>query len=143
MRDAINEMRKENGETNIRSNSVYEKIFVMGSEPSPELTADIAEKAITEVKTESELADLFAVIENKAWWIEDEEYDYDEGTVEYNQARKKTDLWFSLADKLRDKIFVILRAEGIQIPGKGQITVLEPFMKGNGYINGRGWWTKK
>ena len=47
MRDAINEMRKENGETNIRSNSVYEKIFVMGSEPSPELTADIAEKAIT------------------------------------------------------------------------------------------------
>ena len=112
MRDAINEMRKENGETNIRSNSVYEKIFVMGSEPSPELTADIAEKAITEVKTESELADLFAVIENKAWWIEDEEYDYDEGTVEYNQARKKKDLWFSLADKLRDKIFAILRAEG-------------------------------
>ena len=83
------------------------------------------------------------MIENKAWWIEDEEYDYDEGTVEYNQARKKTDLWFSLADKLRDKIFVILRAEGIQIPGKGQITVLEPFMKENGYINGRGWWTKK
>lgn len=117
-------------------------IFVMGSEPSPELTADIVEEAITEIRTELELAALFAVVDNKAWWIEDEEYDYDEGTAEYKQAREKTDLWFSLADKLRERIFVILQAEGVQIPSKGQITVLEPFMKRHGYIKGQGWWIK-
>ena len=82
------------------------------------------------------------MVSNKAWWIEDEEYDYDEGTAEYEQAREKTDLWFSLADKLRDRIFGILKTEGVQIPSNGQRTVLEPFMKRNGYKNGQGWWIK-
>ena len=97
---------------------------VMCSEPSPDLTVGMAEKAIEEIKTELELATLFAVVENKTWWIEDEEYDYDEGTVEHKQAREKTDLWFTLADKLRNKIFDILRAEGIEIPETKQIVVL-------------------
>lgn len=121
---------------------VDKNIFIMSSEPFPELTADIVEKAITEIKTESELADLFAEVDNKAWWIEDEEYDYNEGTTEYKQSREKTDLWFSLADKLRDRIFVILQAEGVEIPSTGQIAVLDPFMKRNGYKNGQGWWIK-
>lgn len=116
--------------------------FIMCSEPSPNLTTEEVEKAISEINTESELATLFAIIENKAWWIEDEEYDYDEGTEECKFAREKTDLWFSLADKLRNKIFVILQAEGIEIPSKKQIIVLEPFMKRNGYKNGQGWWIK-
>ena len=41
--------------------------FVMGSEPSPDLTADIVEKSIIEIKTEAE----FAAVDNKAWWIKD------------------------------------------------------------------------
>lgn len=114
--------------------------FVMCGEPSPDLTAETAERAIEEIKTESELAALYAVVENKAWWIEDEEYDYDEGTVEHKQAKEKTDLWFALADKLRNRIFDILRAEGIQIPKTKQIVVLEPFKKKNGYKDGQGWW---
>lgn len=112
--------------------------FVMCSEPSPNLTAEIVAKAISEIVTESELATLFAVVENKAWWIEDEEYDYEVGTLEYKQAKEKTDLWFSLADELRSRIFDILRTEGVEIPEKGQIVVLEPFMKRNGFMDGRG-----
>lgn len=42
---------------------------VMCSELSPDLTIGMAEKAIEEIKTELELATLFAVVENKAWWI--------------------------------------------------------------------------
>ena len=116
--------------------------FVIGSEPSPELTAEMVLKAISEIKTESELASLFAVVENKAWWIEDEEYDYYEGTVEYKQAKEKTDLWFSLVDELHNRIFAIPHSEGVEIPSTGQIAVLEPFMKRNGYKNGQGWWIK-
>ena len=116
--------------------------FAVCGEPSPGLTAEMVTKAIEEIETELELATLFASVENKAWWIEDEEYDYDEGTLEHKQAKEKTDLWFSLADKLKNMIFDILRLEGIEIPGTRQITVLEPFMKRNGYKGGQGWWIK-
>lgn len=130
------------GDDTMRNYMVDKDTFVMGSEPSPELTAEMVLKAISEIKTESELASLFAVVENKAWWIEDEEYDYDEGTVEYKQAKEKTDLWFSLVDELHNRIFAILQSEGVEIPSTGQIAVLEPFMKRNGYKNGQGWWIK-
>ena len=121
---------------------VDKTIFVMGSEPSPELTVDMVEKAISDIRTESELASLFAIVENKAWWIEDEEYDFAEGTVEHRQAVEKTELWFALADKLRKRIFCILQSEGVEIPSTGQIAVLDPFMKRNGYKNAQGWWVK-
>lgn len=130
------------GDDTMQNYIVDKDTFVMGSEPSPELTAEMVLKAISEIKTESELASLFAVVENKAWWIEDEEYDYDEGTVEYKQAKEKTDLWFSLVDELHNRIFAILQSEGVEIPSTGQFAVLEAFMKRNGYKNGQGWWIK-
>lgn len=120
--------------------TVNKKICVMFGEPSPELTAEIAEKAIAEIKTEKELAALFAKVENKAWWIEDGEYDFEEGTEEHKLAKAKSDLWFDLADRLKNKIFDILRSEGVEIPKTKQIVVLEPFMKRNGFKDGQGWW---
>lgn len=117
-------------------------IIVMGSEPFPDMTLDMAEIAAKECVTESELATLFATVDNKARWIEDEEYDFAEGTEEHRQAVEKTERWFELADKLRKRIFCILQSEGVEIPGTGQIAVLEPFMKRNGYKNGQGWWVK-
>lgn len=122
---------------------VDKDIIVMCSEPSPDMTLEMAEIAVKECMTEVELATLFATIENKAWWIEDEKYDFAEGTEEHRQAVEKTELWFALADKLRKRIFGILQSEGVEIPSTGQITVLEPFMKRNGYKNGQGWWVKK
>lgn len=119
------------------------EIYVMGGEPSPGLTPGDVENAINEIDTESELAALFAVVENKAWWIEDEEYDFDEGTEEWKSARERTELWFSFADRLRDDIFAILQTEGIEIPSEKQILVLEPFMNRNGIEHRQGWWIKK
>ena len=122
---------------------VTEEMCVMCGEPSPELTIEEANTLFCEIKTEKDIANLFAVVENKAWWIEDEEYDFDEGTEEYKKARKKTIEWFSLADKLKDMIFDILKSEDVEIPEKGQIVVLEPFMKRNGFKDGQGWWIKE
>lgn len=122
---------------------VDKNIIVMSSEPYLDVTLEMVETAAKECETELELATLFAIVENKAWWIEDEEYDFAEGTEEHRQAVEKTELWFALADKLRKRIFCILQSEGAEIPSTGQITVLEPFMKRNGYKNGQGWWVKK
>ena len=33
---------------------------------------------------------------DKAWWVEDNEYDYEEGTAEYEQACRITDDWFEV-----------------------------------------------
>ena len=122
---------------------VDKNIIVMSSEPYLDVTLEMVETAAKECETELELATLFAIVENKAWWVEDEEYDFAEGTEEHRQAVEKTELWFALADKLRKRIFCILQSEGVEIPSTGQITVLEPFMKRNGYKNGQGWWVKK
>ena len=114
--------------------------IIMASEPSPELTPETAAAMLDTAKTERDLAELFAAVENKSWWIEDNVYDYEPGTKEYIAACELTDQWFSLADRIKAKIFHILLNEGVQIPDQGQITVLAPFMKRNGYINGDGWW---
>ena len=106
-----------------------EEIFVMCSEPAPDLSSEMVTEAIERIKTEQELADLFAVVDSKAKWVDDDVYDYEVGTAEYQQAIKATNEWFALSDKLRDRIFAILRAEGVFIPETGQIDVLEPFMK--------------
>lgn len=128
---------------NMNEFKVDKNIIVMSSEPYLDVTLEMVETAAKECETELELATLFAIVENKAWWIEDEEYDFAEGTEEHRQAVERTELWFALADKLRKRIFCILQSEGVEIPSTGQITVLEPFMKRNGYKNGQGWWVKK
>lgn len=117
-----------------------ENTVIMGFEPYPNLTIEMAEEMYLSSGKEKELANIFAIVENKAWWIEDMEYDYEEGTEEYIEAKQNTDCWFALADRIKEDIFEILCIEGIIIPRHGQIVALEPFMKRNGYVNGNGWW---
>lgn len=123
--------------------SIPKDTFVMCGEPSPNLTIEKAYQIFNKIKTEEDIANLFAVVENKAWWIEDEIYDFEEGTEEHRKAVERTDMWFSLADKLKEMIFDILKSENIEIPDKGQIVLLEPFMKRNGFRDGQGWWIKE
>ena len=117
--------------------------FIMCQEPSPDLTIEKANEIFDKIETEKDIADLFAIVDNKAWWIEDEEYDFEEGTEEHREAVERTGMWFALSDKLRNMIFDILKHEGVEIPDKGQIVVLEPFMKRNGFRDGQGWWIKE
>lgn len=125
------------------SMKVDKNFIVMASEPAPELTLERAREMYAAVFTEQDLADVFAVIENKAWWMEGEEYEYDEGSEEHKSACAITNKWFEIADRIRNDIFVILHSEGVEIPQSGQIAILEPFMKRNGYRNGNGWWIKE
>jgi len=118
-------------------------MLVMASEPLPDYSPDDVREWYVLHKNEQGLADAYAAAHNEAWWVEDDEYDFEEGTPEYAEARRITDEWFSVMDELKEAIFVILQAEGIRIPKTGQIQVLAPFMERNGYYDGNGWWAPK
>ena len=117
--------------------------YVMMSEPIPDMSVEDIRNWFAENNDEQGLATAYAVVHNKAWWVEDDVYDYEEGTEEYKKACQITDEWFALMDELVEKIFDILRSEGVDIPETGQIKVLAPFMERYGYFDGNGWWIKK
>ncbi|MBR5144783.1 MAG: hypothetical protein IKW53_07015 [Clostridia bacterium] len=93
-------------------------------------------------QTEKDLADAFAIASNKFFLLADNEYDYEEGSKEYVEARAITDEWCALMNEYEEKILEILRSEGVIIPKTGRIRVLKPFMARNGYMDGTGWWIK-
>ena len=117
-------------------------IVIMESEPIPNKTPTDVRNYFIGRNTEKDLADAFVIVSNKFWWVEDNEYDYEEGTPEHRAACAITDEWGALIDEYEERIFAILRGEGVKIPESGRIKVLEPFMKRNGYIDGNGWWIK-
>lgn len=117
-------------------------IVIMASEPIPNKTPTDVRGYFAERKSERDLADAFAIASNKFWWVEDNVYDYEKGTPEYIAARAITDEWGALMDEYEERIFMILRNEGVEIPETGRIKVLEPFMKRNGYRDANGWWIK-
>ena len=117
--------------------------FIMGSEPLPDLSVDDVRQWLTEHTDKQSIIDAYAAVHNKAWWIEDNEYDYEEGTTAYAYACEQTDAWFTLMDELQEIIFGYLRDKGIPIPEKGYHKVLVPFMEQHGYNDGNGWWVKK
>lgn len=111
--------------------------------PSGRLTPKTFQEHYAEPLTEPRLALAFATAFNQFWWIEDDIYDYKEGTPEYIKACEITDAWGEVMDMYMNKVLTILRDEGYTIPDKGVITVLEIFMERNGYENHGGWWIKK
>ena len=117
-------------------------VVIMASEPIPDKTPTDVRNYFTERKTEKDLAEAFAIVSNKFWWVEDNEYDYEEGTPEHIAACAITDEWCALMNEYEERIFTILRIEGVEIPETGRIKVLEPFMKRNGYRDANGWWIK-
>lgn len=118
-------------------------MFASNKEPITDHTPADVRALFADKHTEQDLADAYAIASNSLLWVEDEEYDYEEGTQEYTEACRITDEWGSLMDYYMEKIFSILSGEGITIPETGQIHVLLPFMARNGYIDETGWWMKR
>lgn len=117
--------------------------YVMGEEPLSDITPQELRKIYSGTLTESELATAYALSSNEFWWVEDNIYDYEEGTQEYKEAVQITDNWRSLMEYYEEQIFDILRKEGVDIPPCGRIVILAPFMKRNGYLDGNGWWIEE
>ena len=120
-----------------------EPILIMGFEPDPERTPEDVRQWYSQDRSEAGLAKAFAAASNKFWWVEDNIYDYPEGTPEHQEACRITDAWGAVMDELEHEIFAILRREGVEIPKTGRIGVLVPFMERNGYCDRGGWWVPK
>lgn len=110
---------------------------------APNLNAAEVKAYFADKHTEKDLADAFAIVDNMFWWVEDNEYDYEEDTPEHRAACAITDEWGALLDEYKKQIFEILISEGVAIPSTGQIKVLELFMARYGYANGNGWWIEE
>ena len=111
-------------------------------EPLLHMSAKEVRAYFADKHTEKDLANAFAIADNNFWCAADDECDYEENTQECAEATAVTDEWCELMKEYRRRIFEILSAEGVVIPERGYIQVLEPFMARNGYIKGTGWWIK-
>lgn len=117
--------------------------FIMGSEPLSQWSVDEVREWLTEHTNQQSIIDAYAAVHNQAFFIEDREYDYEEGTTAYTYACEQTDAWFTLMNELQEIIFDYIRDNGIAIPDKGFNSVLAPFMEQHGYRDRSGWWIKK
>lgn len=136
----VREIRYISLKSEMKSNKIKS---ILSLDTNSKISPDEVSELIKKIETERDIAQLFAYAENIAWYIEDDEYDYEEGTDEWNSARDEADRWFAISDQLRERIFSILRSENVVIPNKGWISVLEPFMERNGFRNASGWWQSK
>ena len=119
---------------------ITEDIVAMDEEPIPGLTPKDVRAWYMAHHDEKGLATALAAVSNKFWWVEDNIYDYEEGTKEYKEACDITDAWGALMDELENEIIDVLKAENTTLPDAGQREILAPFMKRNGYEDGDGWW---
>lgn len=115
-------------------------MYIMATEPCPDMTAEDLRSKYADMASEKELADAYGIASNQFWWVEDDVYDYEEGTSEYEKALAISDAWKAVMEEYENKIFEILKTEGVTIPSSGRIKVLIPFMERNGYMDGAGWW---
>ena len=72
-----------------------QEYFIMGSEPLLDWTVDDVRKWLSTHKDQKSIIDAYAAVHNQAFWIEDNEYDYEEGATAYTYACEQTDSWFT------------------------------------------------
>jgi hypothetical protein len=123
-----------------------DRIYIMASEPlegrSIEEMQELAEKT-TDTET---LANLYAAVCNEFFWIEDNEYDFPQGTPEYAEAIQITDQWGNLMDELEARLMQIAAEERLLLPEESvswRLNRIERFMKKYGLVNVGGWWVKE
>ena len=118
----------------------------MMSEPFDNVNPnDIIKWLKEENYSEKSLAVALACADNKFWWIEDDLYDYEEDSKEYEEILAIVDSWGKLMKYVEKKIYGVLRKKRIYVPKKkqGSLRSLIPFMSRNGYYDAGGWWIEK
>lgn len=72
------------------------------------------------------------LVHNKFWYIEDDLYDYEEGTEDYIRVRDNVEAWGEMMDLLDDRVMSTAKEEGLlaeRQPDSGTIKQFEEFMK--------------
>ena len=118
-------------------------MVIMAEEPAKNLSPAEIEAHYVNLRSPQDLADAYAITHNQFWWVEDDCYDFEDGTPEHQAACAITDQWSNLMSQYLAQIFALLQSEGVAIPDSGQNAVLQPFMEKYGYTDGNGWWVKR
>lgn len=123
---------------------IPEDAVIMVGDPVPDVSIEDMRGIVASIDTEQDLADAFAMVHNKFWFIEDDTYDYEPGTEDYIRVRTVVDAWGELMNTLSDRIKEIMDRDHLHATtNKGNPRhVFEPFMRKYGYRDGRGWWIK-
>lgn len=121
-------------------------VTVFLRDPMPGKNINEMKQEIADIKTAQELVDAYVNIHNKFWFIEDDFYDYDEGTEKYEIAYKNVAAWGDMMQELDKRVMEAADQEGLlaeKQPNHGTIRQLKAFMDKYGYRDSCGWWIKK
>ncbi len=135
----------EQGKSILVEKTFPNEVVILASEPMPNKSIDDMRREVEEISSAQELADAYANVHNKFWFIEDDLYDYDENTPEYKEVCEKVDSWGELMDSLTQRIIKAASDEGLlaeHLLDSGIVKQLEPFMSKYGYRIGSGWWVE-
>ena len=122
-----------------------EGAVIMAGDPMPDMSVEGMRTVIQEIHTTQELVDAYVQAHNKFWYIEDDLYDYEEGTDKYIEVKAVVDAWGDMMDSLCKRVMDVAKQEGLlaeRQPDSGTIKQLEEFMKKYGYRDGCGWWVE-
>ena len=87
------------GKVNIKKENM-DGVVILDGASMKDISIEDMKKIIANIKTTQDLADAYATV-NNIWPIkEDEIYDYEEGTKEYEEACSITSAWLELCEKL-------------------------------------------
>lgn len=123
--------------------TVSKDIVALDEEPLAGVAVEGMKAKADHINSVRELAAVYATVDNQAWCIEDDIYDFEEGTGERKNAEVRVDAWMKLSNELEERIVRQARKEKLlreKQPNSGLVRQLEPFMEKYGYRNANGWW---
>jgi len=133
------------GKVNIKKENM-DGVVILDGASMKDISIEDMKKIIANIKTTQDLADAYATV-NNIWPIkEDEIYDYEEGTKEYERVCLISDRWSDLLEGLEKRAIEVASEEGLideNMKDAGTFYQLERFMNKYGYYDGSGWWIEK
>lgn len=146
----VNPMRLWNNAIDTAKEKLYyndelftEGAVVMTSDPLPDMSAEDMWKTVEKDLTSQELADAFAGAHNKFIWVEDDIYDFEEGTERHKKAYAVYSAWKQIYMHLETLVISRAKAEGLFLhEQRGLLKQIEKFMEKYGYRDGNGWWVR-
>ncbi len=122
-----------------------ENVLILSGDPFPNKIVDEMKEELKNSTTTQELVDAYVNVHNKFWFIEDDLYDYDEGSEEYKRVYDSISQWYQLMKQLDQEILKKASEEGLldeKDSNSGTTKRLKSFMSRYGYCDASGWWVR-
>ena len=78
-----------------------------------DISIERMKQIISGIDSTQDLVDAYVSVHNKFWFIEDDIYDYDEGTEEYKRKYSVMKAWYNMMHELDRRIMKSAAEEGL------------------------------